>query len=70
MTSVQNHIALGNLVRIERKRQKQLAALAGVGVRFLRELEKGKDSCRIGLAFSVMQTLGLSVDVSGRGDEK
>ncbi len=74
MTSVQNHIALGNLVRIERKRQKltqeQLAALAGVGVRFLRELEKGKDSCQIGLAFSVMQTLGLSVDVSGRGDEK
>ena len=61
MTSVQNHTVLGHLVRIERKRQKltqeQLAALAGVGVRFLRELEKGKGSCQIGLAFSVMQTL-------------
>ncbi|MCO4316828.1 helix-turn-helix domain-containing protein [Phyllobacterium sp. 21LDTY02-6] len=71
MDDVDSSVVLGQLIRAERKRQKltqeQLAALAGVGVRFVRELESGKDSCRIGLAFMVLQTLGLSVSVTGRG---
>jgi y4mF family transcriptional regulator len=71
MDDVDGSVELGQLIRAERKRQKltqeQLAALAGVGVRFVRELESGKDSCRIGLAFMVLQTLGLSVSVTGRG---
>lgn len=70
MTIVQAARDLGPLIREERKRQKltqeQLAALSGVGIRFVRELEHGKESCRIGLALVVMQTLGLSVDVAGR----
>lgn len=71
MSIVEDNVALGQRIRAERKRQQltqeQLAALAGVGVRFVRELESGKESCRIGLAFMVMQTLGLSVSVAGRG---
>ncbi|MHC1550127.1 helix-turn-helix domain-containing protein [Phyllobacterium sp. K27] len=71
MSNVSDSVVLGQLIRTERKRQKltqeQLAALAGVGVRFVRELESGKESCRIGLAFIVLQTLGLSVSVTGRG---
>jgi y4mF family transcriptional regulator len=71
MSDVTDSVVLGQLIRAERKRQKltqeQLAGLAGVGVRFVRELESGKESCRIGLAFVVLQTLGLSVSVSGRG---
>lgn len=74
MSSINDPGALGQFVRAERKRQKltqeQLAALAGVGTRFVRELENGKESCRIGLAFTVMQTLGLSVTVSARGSDE
>ena len=72
MQIVNDNKALGELIRKERKNQKltqeELASLAGVGVRFIRELEHGKQSCRIGLAFQVMQTLGLSIVVYGRGD--
>jgi len=46
-----------------------MAALAGAGIRFIRELELGKKNCRIGLAFAVLQTLGLSVSVSSRHSE-
>lgn len=71
MQDVCDQIALGEYIRTERKRQnltqEQLAALAGVGIRFLRELEKGKESCQIGLAFIVLNTLGLHLTISGRG---
>ncbi|MGY4749799.1 helix-turn-helix domain-containing protein [Pannonibacter sp. Q-1] len=71
MTTVSDSVALGQLIRTERKRQQltqeQLAGIAGVGVRFVRELESGKESCRIGLALTVLQTLGLSVCITSRG---
>ena len=74
MTTIDDNKTLGALIRTERKRQgltqEQLAGLAGVGVRFVRELEAGKESCRIGLAFTVLQTLGLSISVSSRGGER
>ncbi len=61
---------LGVLIREERKAQKltqeQLAGLTGVGVRFVRELEAGKDSCQIGRALQVASSLGLTVSVSSR----
>jgi len=72
MTEITDTAQLGSLIREERKRQsltqEQLAALTGVGVRFVRELEHGKDSCRVGLVLQVMQTLGLNVQLQGRGD--
>ncbi|MEM8811806.1 MAG: type II toxin-antitoxin system Y4mF family antitoxin [Pseudomonadota bacterium] len=71
MDAIQDNKSLGALIRAERKNQKltqeELAALAGVGVRFVRELEHGKESCRIGLALQVVQTLGLSIVLVGRG---
>lgn len=74
MTTIDDNKTLGALIRTERKRQgltqEQLAGLAGVGVRFVRELESGKESCRIGLAFTVLQTLGLSISVSSRDGER
>ena len=73
MNIVKDQNQLGKLIRTERKRQRltqeQLAGLSGVGVRFVRELEHGKEGCQIGLAFTVMQTLGLSVRVTGRGSD-
>lgn len=70
MTNIANSEALGRIIRRERKRQQvtqvELAALAGVGVRFLRELEHGKESCQLGRAFVVLQTLGISIDATTR----
>ena len=61
---------LGLLIRKERKAQKltqeQLAGLTGVGVRFVRELEAGKESCQIGRALQVASSLGLTVSVTSR----
>lgn len=54
--------SIGALLRQERNRQgltqEQLAAIAGVGIRFVRELETGKTTCRIGLALQVCVRLG------------
>ncbi len=67
---ISNSQAFGELIKTERKRQKvtqaELAALAGVGIRFVRELENGKETCQLGLAISVAITLGISVTASTR----
>jgi y4mF family transcriptional regulator len=70
MTTITDSQTLGALIRSERKRQKvtqvELASLAGVGVRFLRELENGKDSCQLGLVLCVLTTLGVSINAVTR----
>jgi len=62
---------LGRLVRRRRKesgvRQTDAAALAGVGVRFLSELERGKESAEVGRVLQVLERLGLEVLVVPRG---
>lgn len=61
---------LGKLVRHTRKShkltQEQLAAITGVGVRFIRELEQGKESCYIGKVLLVLAMLGIDVQISGK----
>lgn len=63
---------LGLLIRQERKTQnltqEELAGLTGVGVRFVRELESGKESCQLGRALQVAKALGLVVSIRGRRD--
>jgi y4mF family transcriptional regulator len=70
MQTVSDSQSLGALIRAERKAQgltqEQLAALSGVGIRFVRELELGKESCRLGLTLTVMKTLGMRVNVTSR----
>jgi y4mF family transcriptional regulator len=70
MQTIATSKALGALVRDERKTQgltqEQLAGLTGVGVRFVRELEAGKESCQFGRALQVATALGLRVSVSSR----
>lgn len=60
---------LGQLVKNTRKSQKltqeQLAATAGVGIRFIRELEQGKESCHIGKVLLVLSMLGLDIAING-----
>jgi y4mF family transcriptional regulator len=48
-------------------RQAELAALAGVGVRFLSELENGKASAEVGKVLLVLRRVGLDLLIRPRG---
>lgn len=65
-------LALGSRVRAERKRlglrQDQFAASAGVGLRFLVDLERGKPTVRLDKVLSVLEALGLTLDVRSSDD--
>lgn len=58
---------IGQLVRrtrrAQRLRQDQLAGAAGVGVRFLVELEAGKATAQIGKALAVLSALGCTLRI-------
>lgn len=60
---------LGEMIRQARKEQRltqeQLAATTGVGIRFIRELEQGKESCHIGKALQVVAMLGIDIEANG-----
>ncbi len=47
-------------------RQADLAAAAGVGVRFLIELEAGKPTAQLGKTLAVLNALGLDCDLVAR----
>jgi len=72
MTKVSNTKELGALVRQRRKQAgltlKDAAGMAGVGIRFLSELERGKPTLQLGLAIEVLQLFGLELDVRARGE--
>ncbi len=57
--------AIGQIIRDSRKRigvtQKDLALTAGTGLRFVIDLEKGKETCQIGKVLTVLQTLGVQI---------
>ena len=59
---------LGTLLRATRitqgLRQDQLAAAAGVGVRFLIELEAGKPTAQLGKTLQVIEALGCRVQIA------
>lgn len=61
--------ALGQAVRHARKQlsltQPQLALAAGVGVRFIVELEAGKPTVRLESVLRVLQALGGGLQVDG-----
>jgi hypothetical protein len=62
---------IGELVRAARRDgdtdQATAAGLAGVGVRFLGDLERGKPNLRLGLVLRVLERLGLEVWIAPRG---
>lgn len=59
---------LGQIVRHERKaqglRQTELAAAAGVGIRFIVDLEAGKPTLQLEKALHVLATLGCDVTIA------
>ncbi|RWB62809.1 MAG: transcriptional regulator [Mesorhizobium sp.] len=72
MQTITDSKTLGLRIQQERKSQgltqEQLAGLTGVGVRFVRELEAGKESCQLGRALQVATALGLFLSVGSRRD--
>ncbi len=56
---------LGKLIRRARKQQglnlETLAGLCGLSIRFLSELENGRDSCGLGRILIVLDTLGIEL---------
>jgi y4mF family transcriptional regulator len=60
---------IGEIVRKNRKEQGltqgQLAAISGVGIRFIREVEKGKESCHIAKTLTVLSMLGVDIEING-----
>lgn len=59
---------IGALIKSTRNaqnlRQDELAGAAGVGVRFIVDLEAGKPTAQIGKALQVLQALGCTFDIS------
>jgi y4mF family transcriptional regulator len=58
---------LGGIVRAARRdaglRQDELAGAAGVGLRFIVDLESGKPTSQIGKALAVLAALGCQVSI-------
>ncbi len=73
-TELTNASQLAEIVRSERKRQKvsqiRLSQLANVGVRFVRDLEDGKETVRLDKVLAVLETLGIAVELSRMGDDE
>jgi y4mF family transcriptional regulator len=65
---------IGALVRAVRKnqhlRQDQLAGAAGVGIRFIVDLEAGKVTAQLGKTLQVLATLGCTVEIGPPGGGK
>lgn len=61
-------VALGFIVRRERKAQKlrqaELAAVSGVGVRFIVDLEAGKPTLQLDKVLRVVSTLGCQITIT------
>ncbi|WP_043531870.1 helix-turn-helix domain-containing protein [Litchfieldella xinjiangensis] len=56
---------LGRLIRTARKQQgltlEMMAGLCGLSIRFLSELENGRESCGLGRVLLVLDTLGIEL---------
>jgi y4mF family transcriptional regulator len=59
---------IGELIKTARKNigvtQRALAMTSGTGLRFIIELEKGKPTCQFGKVLTVINTLGISMELT------
>lgn len=64
-TPIQDATTLGHLIRRTRKQQgltlETLAGLCGLSVRFLSELENGRDTCTFVRIMAVLDALGIDL---------
>lgn len=61
-------VKIGAFIRERRKQlkvtQKDLAMTSNTGLRFIGDIEKGKPTCQIGKILTVLQTLGIKIELS------
>jgi len=71
MSNILTSKSIGECVRARRKAlgitQAELAMTSATGIRFISDLENGKETCQIGKVLAVLNTLGLRWWL---GDEK
>lgn len=64
---------LGEIVKKRRKslkmNQADLALVSGTGVRFISDLENGKETCVVGKTLKVMENLGIDPVFRPRGQQ-
>ena len=67
---IDNMEELGNYIKQTRKSQgltqAELAMTANVGVRFLVDLENGKETAQVGKVLKICQMLGLKLDLQAK----
>lgn len=65
---------VGKLIRELRKKQgvtqEQLAGVANTGVRFIGDLENGKETCQIGKMLRVLSALGVDLHIYSPYDKE
>ncbi|MFV0625911.1 MAG: helix-turn-helix domain-containing protein [Alphaproteobacteria bacterium] len=67
---IENFGQLAEVIREKRKSQNltqtQVAGLCGVGVRFVVDLEAGKETCQIGKVIHIAKSLGVDLFAEAR----
>lgn len=62
---------LGEIIRKRRRElgmnQADLALVCGTGVRFISDLENGKETCEVGKTLKVVESLGMDPMLQHRG---
>jgi len=65
--NIKNIKDIARIIKQTRKKQNltqvQLAGASGVGIRFIVDLEKGKETCQIGKTLRIIKMLGIDIDV-------
>lgn len=63
---------LGRIIKEERKlqnlTQEELAMASNVGLRFVVDIEKGKETCQIAKVFNILLALGISIEIKTTGN--
>jgi len=74
MKTITTSTELGTAIRTARKgikvTQKELAMTAGVGLRYLIELERGKPTARLEGVFKILQALGLKLNIGSPSSDE
>ena len=72
--TIRTAIELGELIRLRRRELgltlQRASSLAGVGSRFLSELERGKPTVELEKTLTVLQLLGLEIQIGPREGRK
>ncbi len=71
-TKINNPKELGQYLHKERKNlkltQKEISEFSDVGRKFIIELEKGKTTAQLGKVFELLNSLGLELHLTKRGE--